>query len=336
MFALYLHSETCLTSKDPDQITFVGQSYPHYCSIRTRLDKEIGQLHPALDLRIADFDRFSTVHLTTYLAKIERLAAEEKVSDLKLGMECTGLEHCLPGYRAGLGGMLAAVDAMDAGQLSAAYVFSLGGHHSYPDWGHGYCLLNPQAAAVRYAQTLGFKRVLIIDWDIHHGDGTQAIFANDPSVHCLSIHSALDLYMSTMRVLKEGTVGAGKRAGHTNIPLADSFFSDQDVVEIGYEGRFYRAAESLGIFDKTLNTLTFKPDLITIFSGYDSHRLDCGGPITGWDEGAFEWLTECVMNFGRRYNAPILSIHGGGYQPEVTLRSAIAHVKTLSEYTIIG
>jgi len=130
------------------------------------------------------------------------MAHDEQVEELpRLSIECSGLDHCLPGYLYGLGGMLEAIDQMRAGLLERAYCFSLGGHHAYADWGHGYCLLNPQAAAARYAQTQGFRKILIVDWDIHHGDGTQSIFANDPSVYCLSIHSCLDLYMTSMRVM---------------------------------------------------------------------------------------------------------------------------------------
>jgi acetoin utilization deacetylase AcuC-like enzyme len=124
------------------------------------------------------------VHTPTYLDKLKRMAAGEEIAAApRLSVECTGFEYCLPGYLYGLGGMLEAIDQMRSGALERAYCFSLGGHHAYADWGHGYCLLNPQAAAVRYAQKKGFEHVLVVDWDIHHGDRTQSIFAHDASVY---------------------------------------------------------------------------------------------------------------------------------------------------------
>jgi acetoin utilization deacetylase AcuC-like enzyme len=65
------------------------------------------------------------------------------------------------------------------------------------------CSSTRAAAGARYAQSIGFRRVLIVDWDVHHGDGTQDIFANDAGVHCISIHGALDLYMAAMNILAE-------------------------------------------------------------------------------------------------------------------------------------
>ncbi|HEY3232537.1 MAG TPA: hypothetical protein VGJ87_25120 [Roseiflexaceae bacterium] len=144
------------TTKPPDTISFVGFSWPHIAS---------------------------------YLQQHQRMAADHPPDVLpQLSAECTGLEYCLPGYQAGLGGMLEAIDQMRAGALDRAYCFCLGRHHAYPDCGHGYCPPNQQAAAIRYAPAHGLPRVVIVDRDIHHGDGTQAIFANEPTVYCISIH----------------------------------------------------------------------------------------------------------------------------------------------------
>ncbi|MFK7801810.1 MAG: histone deacetylase family protein [Anaerolineae bacterium] len=332
MFKIYLHPETCATSKPASEIDFVGKSYPHYAEIRRRLADQIENNYQHLPLRIAKLEEFLSVHTQSYLSKLQSLSNGNKVEDLRLGMECTGLEYCFPGYQAGLGGMQQAIDEMAEGGLDAAYLFSLGGHHSYSDWGHGYCLLNPQAVAVRYAQKKGFKKVLIIDWDIHHGDGTQSIFENDPDVHCLSIHSGLDLYMSLMRVIRQGSSKVGKEMGHTNIPLIHQAYSDQDVKELKYQGVVYRAEQSLEAFRNTLNHLDFEPDLITIFCGYDAHKDDCGEEITNWDENIFETMTQTVMNYAITKKCPILSIHGGGYNIDSTISSAVRHVTTLSSH----
>ncbi|MCP4541851.1 MAG: histone deacetylase [Chloroflexi bacterium] len=329
-FATYLHPHTCRTSKPVDQIQFVGHSFPHFSQVRVELEKALAG-YPTLAVRKADYEDYACVHTNTYLEKLSMMAADEHVEELpRLSVECTGFEYCLPGYLYGLGGMLQAIDQMRAGSLERAYCFSLAGHHAYADWGHGYCLLNPQAAAVRYAQTQGLERVLIVDWDIHHGDGTQSIFANDPSVYCLSIHSGLDLYMAAQRVMTQGTTTAGEESGHCNIPLLNAFFEDEFFEKIGLPGKFYRAADSLFAFLSALEQIPWMPDLICIFSGYDSHKDDCGSGITNWTNQEYRTLTGCVIELAKRANSPILSVHGGGYKLPVTIAAAVSHVEVLA------
>ena len=196
-FATYWHPHTCYTSRPSEQIRFVGHSFPHFSQVRHELETALTS-YPSLPVRKADYQDYLQVHTKEYLDKLALMASGELVAELpRLSAECTVLEFCLPGYLYSLGGMLEAIDQMKSGMLERAYCFSLGGHHAYADWGHGYCLLNPSAAAVRYAQDKGFDQVLIIDWDIHHGDGTQSIFASDPSVYCISIHSALGIISKT-------------------------------------------------------------------------------------------------------------------------------------------
>ncbi len=331
-FAVYLHPETCLTSKSIEQIRFVGHSLPHFARVREELARQL-TYYPQVPLRQADLSEFQRVHKIDYLAALQRMAADEPVSEHpRLSVECTGVEYCLPGYQYGLGGMLTAIDQMKSGELDRAYCFALGGHHAYADWGHGYCLLNPLAAAVRYAQERSFARVLVVDWDIHHGDGTQSIFAHDASVYCLSIHSLADLYMATQRVMKDGTTTAAEVVGHCNIPLLSEIYTDEMVEELNLAGKWHRAADSLTVFQAALDSLPWTPDLICIFSGYDSHRDDCGAGITNWTNDDFRWLTKRVLDLAKRSNCPVLSAHGGGYQLPVTIAAAIEHVRVLASY----
>jgi acetoin utilization deacetylase AcuC-like enzyme len=328
--ALHLHPETCLTSKPIGQIRFIGHSLPHFARVREELARRLTD-YPQLPLWKADFAEFQRVHRSDYLAALQRMAADERVDERpRLSVECTGYEYCLPGYQYGLGGMLAAIDRMKAGVLDRAYCFSLGGHHAYADWGHGYCLLNPLAAAVRYAQEQGFAKVLVVDWDIHHGDGTQSIFANNPSVYCLSIHSLADLYMATQRVMKDGTTTAAAAVGHCNIPLLNQIYTDEMAGQLNLSGRWYRATESLDAFQAALQNLPWAPDLICLFSGYDSHRDDCGADITNWTNDDFRWLTQRTLELAKRSSCPVLSVHGGGYQLLVTVSAAVEHVRTLA------
>ena len=79
-----------------------------------------------------------------------------------------------------------------------------------------------------------------------------------------------------------------------------------------------------------LENLPWAPDLICLFSGYDSHRDDCGAGITNWINDDFIWLTRRVLELARRSNCPVLSAHGGGYQLPVTVSAAVEHVQTLA------
>ncbi len=328
--AVYLHPQTCQASKPLDQIKFVGQSYSYLNQLRTDLEKALAN-YPTLALRKADYNDYLRVHTDTYIHKIKGKAAGEHLKEPpRLSIECSGLVHCMPGYLYGLGGMLEAIDQMRRKGLERAYCFSLGGHHAYAERGHGYCLLNPMAAAARYAQKQGFKKVLIVDWDIHHGDGTQSIFAHDPDVYCISIHSGLDIYMASARVLHDGTTTAGQAVGHCNIPLQNDFFDEAVLDELGLSGDFYSADESLHRFRSALDHIPWTPDIIMIFSGYDSHKADEGEGITNWTRNEFKTLTEYVTATATRANSPILSVHGGGYNAKAAVRCAVSHIEALA------
>jgi acetoin utilization deacetylase AcuC-like enzyme len=260
-FATYLHPETVATSKQPDSIPSVGFSWPYFNQVRQALLPRL-KAFPMLPLRTAALDIFSAVHTAAYLQQLQLMAADTPPVVLpRLSSECIGFEYCLPGYQASLGGMIEAIDQMREGALDRAYCFSLGGHHAYPDWGHGYCVLHPLAAAVRYAQSHGFGRVLIVDWDHHHGDGTQAIFADDRTVYCISIHSAADLYMASACGLLPGTTTSGAAVGHCNIPVLNQVFDNTFFDQMQLPGQFYRSHEILPVLRATLMNLPWRPDL---------------------------------------------------------------------------
>ncbi len=329
-FATYLHPHTCYTSKPSSQISFVGHSLPHYSKVRQELEKALAD-YPTLPVRNVEYAEYLRVHADRYLIQLALMALDKPLKNRpKLSIECRNLEYCLPGYLYGLGGMLEAIDHMKRGVLERAYCFSLVGHHAHKDWGHGYCLLNPLAAAARYAQSQGFHKILIVDWDIHHGDGTQSIFSHDPSVYCISIHSVADLYMAKASDLKAGTTTQGEEAGHCNIPILSQRFKDDLFDKINLDGKFYRGKESLPRFQLALEQLPWNPDLILIFSGYDSHKDDCGKGITDWTNRDFKLLTEYVLELAKRVSCPVLSCHGGGYKLPVTISAAVSHVAVLA------
>jgi len=89
-------------------------------------------------------------------------------------------------------------------------------------------------------------------------------------------------------------------------------------------------AEAWPRFRRRWTTCRGRPDLICLFSGYDSHRDDCGAGITNWTNDDFRWLTQRVLDLAQRSTCPVLSVHGGGYQLLVTVAAAVEHVRTLA------
>lgn len=332
-FAVYLHPETVAVSRPLEQVQFMGHSVPHFSQVREALEQGC-RAYQSLPLRQAAFEAYGRIHTAAYLKAIQQMALDQKPDfQPELSVECRGFEYCLPGYSYGLGGLMEAIDWMKHGTLDRAYCFTLGGHHAYADSGHGYCLLNPQAAAVRYAQEQGFRNVAVIDWDIHHGDGTQSIFAHDKTVYCISIHSGLDLYMMKMAGHRAGSTIVAEEVGHCNIPLIADIFDTALIERVHFESKYYRSAESMSVFEAALDTIPWQADLILIFSGYDSHRDDCGKGITDWTDEHFRLLTELVLKKAAQFGCPVLSSHGGGYKLPVTVSAALTHIHTLASYS---
>jgi acetoin utilization deacetylase AcuC-like enzyme len=287
-----------------------------------------------ISLRKTDITEFRSVHSDAYIDSLIRLSLREKpVIQPHLSHECIYLWDFLPGYCYGLGGLYHAIDLMKKGVLDRAYCFSLPGHHAYPDKGHGYCLLNSLAAAARYARQCGFRNILMIDWDFHHGDGTQTIFENDPSVYQISIHSAVDLYMGTQNAIKLGFTTYGERVGHCNIPVMNNNFGEKFYFETlagEFSGKLYSDKNCIETFANALEELPFTPDLILIFDGHDSHIDDLGKDITNWDDQAFTKLAELAFETAGKHHCPVISSPGGGYHVETLFRLTDLHLALLS------
>ncbi|MBF0239615.1 MAG: histone deacetylase [SAR324 cluster bacterium] len=329
-FAIYLHEEVFSSTKPLEEITFAGLSYPYFRRVHQSLRQKLGH-YPQIPLRKADFDNFSRVHPPRYLQKIRELAAGTIDSkELHWSLECLGLEYFIPGYEFSLGGLMAAIDLMKTGNLDACYCCMLGGHHSFPESGHGYTVVNTMAAAVRYAQEQGFHQVAIVDFDLHHGDGTQTIFENDSSVYHISIHHLADAFMVKASDIQLATTTYAEKVGHWNIPLLHSMHEDTFLREEGIPGEFYRAIDSLPKFRESLETFPWNPDLIFIHAGFDSHQDDGGLDITNWQDQDFQTLTRYVLEVARQSRCPVLSVQGGGYTLDVVVSAVQAHLQMLA------
>ena len=212
-----------------------------------------------------------------------------------------------------LGAATLAVDAVMAGTAVNAFcAIRPPGHHAERAAAMGFCLLNNAAIAVRHAQrAYGAERVAIIDFDVHHGNGSQDIFWNDPSVLYASSHE-WPLY--------PGTGAASETGEHDNIvnlPLAGG--TGSTGFRNGYEGVILERVEA------------FSPDLIVISAGFDAHRRDPLASLTLDDED-FGWVTRKLMEIAsRRCGSRIVSVLEGGYDLVGLAGSACAHVAALME-----
>ena len=204
-----------------------------------------------------------------------------------------------------------AVDAVMTGEVSNAFVAARPpGHHAERDTAMGFCFFNNIAIAARHAQRAHrAERVAIVDWDVHHGNGTQDIFWSDRSVLFCSTHE-MPLYPGT---------GAGRETGEhntiVNVPLA-----------AGDDGRVFKEHLRDAILPRIR---AFAPDLILISAGFDAHHRDPLANIR-LTEQDFAWATEAMMEVAAiKCNGRLVSLLEGGYDLQGLAFSVGAHVNTL-------
>ena len=209
-----------------------------------------------------------------------------------------------------VGAVTAAVDAVVAGEASNAFcAVRPPGHHAEPTHAMGFCLFNSIAIAARHAQAVhGFKRVAIVDFDVHHGNGTQTVVESDPSLFFASSHQ-YPLYPGT------GAAGETGLGNVVNAPLAAG--SDGRVFRSAFETRILPALDA------------FAPELVLVSAGFDAHRAD---PLAGLEleEPDFAWVTARLMETAQRHcGGRLVSVLEGGYDLKALAGSAAAHLKTL-------
>ncbi len=211
-------------------------------------------------------------------------------------------------------GILAACDAVMKKKVDNAFcAVRPPGHHAEKDKAMGFCLFNNVAVAARYLQEVyKLKKILIVDWDVHHGNGTQNIFYADPSVYYFSVHQ-FPFYPGSGSEEEEGE-GDGK--GFTlNIPMAAGS-GDTEYIEL-FENLFYPEAKR------------FKPDFILISAGFDGHKDDPLANIDLTEEG-YQKMTEVVMRLAEECcQGRIVSSLEGGYNLKSLSSSVKAHIETL-------
>ena len=262
----------------------------------------------------ASLDWVTTIHAPEYVERVKR--------ECRAGMgyvDTPDSPASTASYEAALmaaGGVLAAVDAVMEGRVRNAFcAIRPPGHHALKNRAMGFCLFNNVAIAARYIQQKHkLARVLIVDWDVHHGNGTQAAFNEDPTVFYFSVHQS-PFYPHTGGADEKG---AGKGLGtKLNVPLPAGS-GDADYTKAFVEKLEPAAA-------------AFKPDFVLVSAGFDAAEGDSLGRMKVTPEG-YTALTRLVRGIAEKYgNGRLVSMLEGGYNLEALAASAAAHIRVLME-----
>ncbi len=260
----------------------------------------------------AALEWISAVHTRDYIERVKKLCQEgiRYLDSMDTPISPESYEVAL----AAAGGVLGAVDAIMEKRITNAFcAVRPPGHHATEDAAMGFCIFNNVAIGSRYIQKkYNLSKILIVDWDVHHGNGTQAAFYDDPTVLYFSVHQ-YPFYPGTG---SEAEKGSGKGLDYTiNVPLPAGS-GDGDYLEV-FEERLKPAA------------LAFSPDFVLISAGFDAHENDLLGSMKVTTEG-FAELTKIVKEIAEKCcEGRLVSVLEGGYHLEGLAASVEAHIRVL-------
>lgn len=294
------YETTPLSPENPERIAYL---YEHLKG---------GGWYRRIEPRMASFEELTLVHAQAYIEEVKglsekggRLAPDTWIAPG--GFEVSALA---------VGGVIRAVEETVNGRMKVAFALVRPpGHHASVNKGMGFCIFNNVAIGVKYAiEALGLKKVLVVDWDVHHGNGTQEVFYDDSRVLFFSVHQYP--FFPDSGYFDE--VGEGEGKGYTvNVPLPIGC-SDMDYGNI---------------FRKLLLPLAyeFKPEVIFVSAGFDPHQLD---PLGGMNlsEKGFGRLTQLVLCAAEELcDGKVVFVLEGGHHPYALSRSVLEVLRLCCE-----
>jgi acetoin utilization deacetylase AcuC-like enzyme len=252
-------------------------------------------------------------HPGEYIEALHRISPRDDEGFVALDADTSMSPGTWEAALRGVGGAVLAVDFVMSGKARNAFVAARPpGHHAEPTRAMGFCFFNNAAIAARHARAAhGAERIAIVDFDVHHGNGTQAIFWADPNVLYASTHE-MPLYPGTGSARETGEHGT-----IVNAPL-----------RAGDGSASFRAAMEMAILPRIES---FAPDLLVISAGFDAHRRD---PLANLnlEEDDYAWVTSKLMEVAeRKAGGRIVSVLEGGYDLQALTGSVAAHVGQLLE-----
>jgi acetoin utilization deacetylase AcuC-like enzyme len=254
--------------------------------------QHLNRIHP----RSADFTDIERIHRPGYIKRVKR-----EIETGTLYLDSMDTVVCRKSFDVALmavGGCLAMCDAIIEGDSTYGFCsVRPPGHHAEEDRAEGFCIFNNIAIASRYLQARhGIKRIAIIDWDVHHGNGTQNAFYDDDSVYYISLHQAHH-FPGTGAILERGR---GKGKGYNlNLPMHSGDGDDQYLSAL--ENRILPELE------------TYKPEVILVSAGFDAHRADPLSSIQLSTETYYTY-TRSLMDIAHRFSSDrVIAVLEGGY-----------------------
>ncbi|MBN1489183.1 MAG: histone deacetylase [Phycisphaerae bacterium] len=255
-----------------------------------------------------------TVHHPAYIERLRQACA-----DGRRFIDVADSAICPETFEIALlaaGGSLAAVDAVMQGRINNAFcALRPPGHHAEHDRSMGFCMFNNTAIAAQFLrQQHGLEKVFILDWDVHHGNGTQHTFEHDPHVFYCSIHEDPQYCYPGTGFAWEA--GHGESRGTTlNLPLAPH--TGDNEVRMAFEQSVVPAIR------------TYAPDFILISAGYDAHQDDPLATLD-WTDAAYDWIDRRTLALAQEFcDGRIVTLLEGGYNLDVLGRCVRAHVELL-------